>query len=280
MGLGGHAAAILEASVPDGLLLGIDRDGEALSLAAERLRPWGDRVTLRAGDFRDLGQIAGAAGWASCDGVLFDLGASSLQLDDPARGFSFTLDGPLDMRMDRSIGATAADLIARLPERELSQVLWEFGEERWARRIARAIVSARAREAIATTGQVAGIVRRAIPRGAWPRRIDAATRTFQALRIAVNRELEGLDGALEAAVDLVRQGGRVAVISFHSLEDRIAKRTWRALAKGEAPRVRILTPRPVVPGDEEVARNPRARSAKLRAAERVGAPSGHPVEGG
>lgn len=265
VGLGGHAEAILQASEPTGTLLGIDRDGEALALAAERLAPFGPRVTLRQGRHEAVAELVGAE--EGFDGILFDLGASSLQLDSAARGFSFSREGPLDMRMDQSGGDTAADLVNRLSERELADLIFRWGEERWSRRIARAIEEARRQAPIRTTTALADIVARAIPRGAWPRHIHPATRTFQALRIAVNDELTGLGPALEEAVTLLRPGGRVAVISFHSLEDRIVKQTWRQLAASGWGRIR--TKRPVTPGDAEIAVNPRARSAKLRALERA-----------
>ncbi len=264
VGLGGHAEAILRASEPTGTLLGIDRDGEALALAALRLAAFGSRVTLRQGRYEDLPDLVGAG--RTFDGILFDLGASSLQLDSAARGFSFGREGPLDMRMDQRAGETAADLVNRLPERELADLIFRWGEDRHARRIARAIVEARRRSPLLTTTALAEVVARAIPRPAWPRRIHPATRTFQALRIAVNDELAGLDRALEEAVGLLNPAGRLAVLSFHSLEDRIVKRTWRRLEA--AGLVRILTRRPIRPTEAEAASNPRARSAKLRALER------------
>ena len=265
VGLGGHAEAILQASEPTGTLLGIDRDGEALILASQRLAPFGPRVGMLQGRYEALADLVGAEG--GFDGILFDLGASSLQMDSAARGFSFGREGPLDMRMDPSGGETAAELVDRLPERDLADLIFRWGEERWSRKIARAIVEARRREAIRTTTALADIVARAIPRAAWPRHIHPATRTFQALRIAVNEELTGLGPALEGAADLLRPGGRIVVISFHSLEDRIVKQTWRRLEAEE--RGRILTKRPVTPGEDEIAANPRARSAKLRAMERA-----------
>ena len=202
------------------------------------------------------------------DGALADLGLSSLQLEGPDRGFSFQRDDPLDMRMDQTQGDTASSLLARVSEVELADVIYRFGEERFSRRIAAAIVTARAEAPIVTTGRLAAIVRRAVPRkGAW--RIDPATRTFQALRIWVNRELEGLDRFLGATAGRLRRGARLVVISFHSLEDRIVKHTLRALERGGDAAMSVLTKKPVVPGENEVQRNPRARSAKLRAAERV-----------
>ena len=264
VGAGGHAEALLAASAPDGVLLGLDRDGEALAVAAERLRPFGPRVRLVHGDYRQLPSLARDAALGPFDGILLDLGVSSLQLDDPARGFSFSHDGPLDMRMDRTApGPTAADLLRRLPEADLRAILRESGEERWARRIARALVAARARRPIGTTAELARLVAGAIPRRAWPRRIHPATRTFQALRIAVNRELEGLGEALEGAARLLAPGGGLAVISFHSLEDRVVKRAFRGLAAAAG--AEVLTPKPATPTEAEVAANPRARSAKLRA---------------
>ena len=269
VGLGGHAEAILRASGPTGTVLGIDRDAEALARSRERLAAFGARLTLRQGRYEALTELLGSA--EPFDGILFDLGASSVQLDTADRGFSFAHAGPLDMRMDRSGGATAAELVERLSERELADLIFEWGEERWSRRIARTIVTARRERSIATTTDLAAIVARSIPRRLWPRHIHPATRTFQALRIAVNQELVGLERALEDAVRLLAPGGRVVVISFHSLEDRIVKRTWRRLA--EDGMARVLTKRPVVPGEAEQSANPRSRSAKLRAAERPAARS-------
>lgn len=265
VGLGGHAAAVLEASGPAGRLVGIDRDPEALRVAGERLAGFGERLALRQGRHEALTELLDPA--ERFDGILFDLGASALQLDTAERGFSFAKEGPLDMRMDPSGGATAAELLGRLPERALADLIYRWGEERWSRRIARAIVEARHTAPIASTTALAALVGRAIPRGKWPRHIHPATRTFQALRIAVNEELAGLASALTAAAGYLEMGGRMVVISFHSLEDRIVKHTWRELEA--AGRVRILTRRPVSPGESEMDRNPRARSAKLRALERL-----------
>jgi 16S rRNA (cytosine1402-N4)-methyltransferase len=202
------------------------------------------------------------------DGALADLGVSSMQFDSPGRGFSFQRDEPLDMRMDRSVGDTAADLVARADEQDLADAIFRYGEERFSRRIARAIVQARAQAPIATTGRLADIVRRAIPRRGHSR-IDPATRTFQALRIWVNRELEDLDRFIDTAARRLRAAARLVVITFHSLEDRIVKHTLRALARGDEAIVSVLTKKPLVPSDDEVRANPRARSAKLRAAERL-----------
>ena len=267
IGLGGHAEAILEASAPSGVVIGFDRDAEALGLARNRLAHAGTRLSLRQGRYETLATLVEP--FERFDGILFDLGASSLQLDAAERGFAFGQHGPLDMRMDRTRGETAADLLHRLSERELGDLIFEWGEERWSRRIARAIATARLERPIATTTDLAAIVARSIPRRLWPRRIHPATRTFQAIRIAVNEELVGLGRALEDAARLLAPGGRVAVISFHSLEDRIVKRTWRRLeAEGN---LKILTRRPIGPDAAEEAANPRSRSAKLRALERPAA---------
>ena len=268
VGLGGHARALLEAGATR--VIGLDRDLDALALARETLAPWSDRVELVHADYRAMDDVLNRHQQTVVDGALADLGVSSLQFDEPGRGFSFQRDEPLDMRMDRSAGDTAADIIARASEEEIANAIFAYGDERFSRRIARAIVWARQEGAIETTGRLASIVRRAIPRRG-PTRIDPATRTFQALRIWVNRELEGLDRFLEAAARRLRAGGRLAVVTFHSLEDRIVKHTFRALARGEAAglAIAILTKRPLVPTDEEIGRNPRARSAKLRAAERL-----------
>jgi 16S rRNA (cytosine1402-N4)-methyltransferase len=257
VGLGGHAAAILRASAPDGRLLGLDRDGETLARAAQALRPFGERVRLEHADFREIPQRLGGE---RAQGVLVDLGISSAQLDDPERGFSFQAEGPLDMRMDRGEGETAGDLVNRLPERELADVIYLYGEERRSRRIARAIVRARERTPIRTTTELAEIVRRASPRSGRPG-LHPATRTFQALRIRTNRELDGLGTALRAAAQCLAPGGRLAVIAFHSLEDREAKTTLRALA---AEGFSLVTRKPVRPTEAEVSANPRARSARLR----------------
>jgi 16S rRNA (cytosine1402-N4)-methyltransferase len=265
VGLGGHARALLTHGATR--LLGLDRDRTALAIAAESLTPWHDRLELVHADYRELPSLLATRGIDGIDGALADLGVSSMQFDAPGRGFSFRRDEPLDMRMDQTTGPTAAQLLAEVDEVDLANVIFRYGEERFSRRIARAIVEARRNGAIATTGQLAEIVRRAIPRKGY-QRIDPATRTFQALRIWVNRELEGLDTFLLAASRLLRAGARLAVITFHSLEDRIVKHVFRALAGGEEA-IRILTRKPVVPGDAEVARNPRARSAKLRAIERL-----------
>jgi 16S rRNA (cytosine1402-N4)-methyltransferase len=265
VGLGGHARALLEAGASR--LLGLDRDRDALTIAHSTLAPWSDRVDLVHADYRAIDEVLAARQIAQVDGVLADLGVSSLQFDAEGRGFSFQRDEPLDMRMDRSAGETAADLVARSSERELADAIFQYGEERFSRRIARALVRERNETPIVTTGRLAAIVRRAIPRRGFAR-IDPATRTFQALRIWVNRELEGLDHFLEAAVKRLRVGARLAVITFHSLEDRIVKHTLRAIDQ-RGGSINVLTKKPLIPSDDEVQRNPRARSAKLRAAEKV-----------
>jgi 16S rRNA (cytosine1402-N4)-methyltransferase len=264
VGLGGHSRALLDAGAER--ILGLDRDPSALTLARETLAAFGDRVELVHADYRDLGRVLDARGIDSVAGAMADLGVSSMQLDADGRGFSFRRDEPLDMRMDQSQGRTVADLLRDVDEQELADVIFQFGEERHSRRVARAIVGARRETAIDTTARLAAIVRRAVPHKGY-QRIDPATRTFQALRIWVNRELDGLDTFLTDATRRLRANARLAVITFHSLEDRIVKHTFRALEKtGEG--LRILTKRPLTAPDDEVVRNPRARSAKLRAIER------------
>jgi 16S rRNA (cytosine1402-N4)-methyltransferase len=261
VGLGGHAREILARSAPYGQLLAVDRDAETLAEAKARLAEYADRVRFVHADYRELPGLIGEDG---ADGVLLDLGISSAQLDDADRGFSFQADGPLDMRMDRSRGVTAAEALNQLEEHELADVIYRFGEERRSRHIARAIVSARQRTPFARTGDLAALVRRS-SRAAGRPRLDPATRTFQAFRIYVNRELEGLSAALDAIARRLRPGGRLAVIAFHSLEDREVKQTFRSLAiEG----FRLLTKKPVRPGEDEVRRNPRSRSARLRCVER------------
>jgi 16S rRNA (cytosine1402-N4)-methyltransferase len=266
VGLGGHARALLEAGATR--LIGFDRDPAALAQAGEVLSDYRDRIELVHSDYRRLDAVLDARGITAVDGVLADLGVSSMQLDAPGRGFSFRRDEPLDMRMDTTTGPTAADAIRDADERTLADVIYEFGEERHARRIARAIVERGGRAGIETTGQLADIVRRAVPRKGYSR-IDPATRTFQALRIWVNRELEGLDVFLTQSARRLRPGGRLVVITFHSLEDRIVKHTLRSLQAAGDLGLTIRTKRPVVPSEAEVEKNPRARSAKLRAAERA-----------
>jgi 16S rRNA (cytosine1402-N4)-methyltransferase len=270
LGLGGHARAVLERSAPDGRLIGIDRDPAALEAARLTLKPFGDRVTLVHARFSQAREVLDRLGMVPIDGFVIDLGVSSPQLDRAERGFSFRNDGPLDMRMDPTTGETAADLLRRIDEEELVRIIREYGEERHAARVAHAIVQARNTGDLDTTGKLAALVARAIPRHEFGK--NPATRTFQALRIAVNEELTELERFLEVAADCLRPGGRLCVIAFHSLEDRIAKRRLRALAgkDGGGPAVlKILTKHVVQASGEERARNPRSRSAHLRAAERV-----------
>jgi 16S rRNA (cytosine1402-N4)-methyltransferase len=265
VGLGGHTRLLLEAGASK--VLGLDRDPAALRMARERLEEFGDRVELVHADYRELGRVLDARQVPGIDGALADLGVSSMQLDADDRGFSFRRDEPLDMRMDQSQGPTLAELLRDVEEEELANLIFQHGEERFSRRIARAIVQARRTVEITTTGQLAQLVRRAVPRRGY-QRIDPATRTFQALRIWVNRELEQLDTFLAEACSRLLVGARLAVITFHSLEDRIVKHAFRALAQGRAT-LQILTRRPLVPGAAELETNPRARSAKLRAIERL-----------
>jgi len=266
VGLGGHSRAMLEAGATR--VIGIDRDLDALAQARVTLAPWAAKVELVHSDYRAIDSVLDGLNITLVDGALADLGVSSMQFDEPGRGFSFQRDEPLDMRMDRSTGQTAAELIAITAERELADTIYAYGEERFSRRIARAIVEARREAPIDTTLRLATIVRRAIPTRGY-QRIDPATRTFQALRIWVNRELDGLDVFLGAMAKRLRVGARLVVISFHSLEDRIVKHTLRALEKSADVALKVLTKKPLVAGDEEIALNPRARSAKLRAAEKL-----------
>ncbi len=285
-GSGGHAEAILRATAPGGRLVAIDRDAGAIEAARPRLAAFGERAVLRHADYRQLPRLLDELGAPTVSGILLDLGISSLQLDDPGRGFSFREDGPLDMRMDRSQTTTAADLVNTLPEGRLASILKDYGEEPRARPIARAIVQARGRAPIRSTRALADIV---APPGSrrGPARIHPATRTFQALRVAVNDELEGLGLLLEQAAGLLEPGGRIVVIAFHSLEDRLVKRTLRGLTRrcicprdlpvcacGRPGLVRLVTSRPIRPSASEVRDNPRSRSARLRAAERLGGSPG------
>jgi len=264
LGGGGHASEILKRTEPDGVVIGMEWDEEALSQARNALMPFGDRVKIFRENFVHLPDFIETE---SADGMLLDLGLSSIQVEKAERGFSFKGEGPLDMRMDQRLSHTAADLINRLSSEELEYTLSRFGEERWAKRIARAIIQEREREPLRTTQALRKIVHRAIPRRFHSRRIDPATRTFQAFRIRVNEELENLGKILETGWKILKRGGRICIISFHSLEDRMVKETFRKLEKqGE---MRILTKKPVTPSEEEQRRNPRSRSAKLRCAERV-----------
>ena len=269
VGYSGHAEKILEASGSNSRLIGFDRDEVAIAASREKLARFGGRVLLFHGHFVDLKQHLTLSGISQVDGILFDLGVSSPQLEEPARGFSFQGDGPLDMRMDQSMSGTAAELVNRWPEAQLADTIFQFGEERFSRRIARAIVCARQRHPLTTTKELVSVIEGAVPANYRHGRLHCATRTFQALRIAVNQELDCLEPALRDAVDVLSPGGRLCVISFHSLEDRIVKHTLRTLSSTDYPKVVVLTKKPQVPSREESGRNPRSRSAKLRAAQRV-----------
>ena len=286
LGGGGHAERILEASDPDGRLLGLDADGAAIARVRARLAPrFGDRLRLRQANFRELAEVGPAEGFGAVDGCLFDLGMSSFQLADAERGFGFRTGGPLDMRFDTGRGVPAAELIASLGTVELTALFRKYGEEPFAGRIARAIVEARHVAPVRTAEELAVVVERAAPsRAPGRRRVHPATRVFQALRIAVNEELDALETGLAAALDLLRPGGRLVVLSYHSLEDRIVKRFFQAerhgctcppevpvCVCGRAPRLRLVVRRGLVPGEDEIVANPRARSARLRAAERLAA---------
>ncbi len=286
VGGGGHAERILAASDPDGRLLGLDADGAAIARVTERLAArYAGRFRLRQANFRELAAVAPAEGFGSVDGCLFDLGLSSDQLADHARGFGFRTGGRLDMRFDTGRGVSAAELLATLTADELTALFRRYGEEPFAGRIARAIVEARRVASIESAEELAELVARVAPgRAPGRRRVHPATRVFQALRIAVNEELEALQAGLAAAVELLRPGGRLVVLSYHSLEDRIVKRFLQAERRGctcppeapvcvcgRQPRLRLVVPKGLVPGEAELARNPRARSARLRAAERLAA---------
>lgn len=280
VGGGGHAEEILARSSPDGILIGLDRDADAVQRSRQRLSVFGSRAVVRQADFRYIETVAAELGYNAVDGVLFDLGVSWFQLKSGERGFSFMLDGPLDMRMDRRLRLTAADLVNGLPLEGLKKIIKEYGEEPRAAFMARAIVNARRLGPITTTRRLAEIIEQAVPKG--PRRIHPATRTFQALRIAVNDELASLKHGLEGAIPLLRPKGRIVVISFHSLEDRIVKQVFREAMNpcicpgsmpvcmcGRRPSLKVLTKRPVLPSQKEVMRNPASRSARLRAAEKI-----------
>jgi 16S rRNA (cytosine1402-N4)-methyltransferase len=264
LGSGGHASEILRRSAPDGILIGMEWDEDALSEARDTLMAFGDRVKIFRENFILLPSMVKTE---SADGILLDLGLSSIQLEKGERGFSFRGEGPLDMRMDERTNESAADLVNHLSLEELEYTLYHYGEERWAKKIARAIVQERERGPILTVQALRKIVYRAIPKRFQSRRIDPATRTFQALRIRVNDELQNLRNILEAGWKVLKKGGRMCVISFHSLEDRMVKETFRTLEKGG--KICVLTKRPVTPSEEELRKNPRSRSAKLRCAERI-----------
>jgi 16S rRNA (cytosine1402-N4)-methyltransferase len=262
VGVGGHARLIAEKILPGGKVLGLDQDEQMLKLAKANLD--GLPVDVQYGNFHRLFDIVRVWSPAGVSGVLADLGLNSAQLDDPDRGFSFLRDGPLDMRMDRSARKTAAELVNRLTERDLADIIYRYGEERFSRRIARRIVEERKRHRIFTTGELTSLIHRSLPPGRRNQRIDPATRVFQALRIAVNDELEALESLLRELPASLRPGGRAVIISYHSLEDRLVKHSFRDREKWE-----VLTPKPVQADEMEVRQNPRARSAKLRAARRL-----------
>jgi 16S rRNA (cytosine1402-N4)-methyltransferase len=277
IGAGGHAWGILEKSIPEGRLLGLDVDPQALSITADRLKSFEGRFTLVRDSYLTLADQIKKIGWHEVNGILLDLGVSSMQIDTPERGFSFMIDGPLDMRLDPGQPATAASLVNHLSEEELSKLIWEYGEDRFSRRIARAIILARP---LQTTHQLAEVIRKAT--GSHHERIHPATRTFQALRIALNGELSNISSTLPQAINCLAQGGRLAIISFHSLEDRIVKHTFQHESKDcicppEQPvctcnhhaSVRILTRHPIEAGEQELEVNPRARSARLRVIEKI-----------
>jgi 16S rRNA (cytosine1402-N4)-methyltransferase len=282
LGSGGHARAILENTAPDGLLIGIDRDDDALLESEKRLQPFGQRKILIKGNFADIGEILTNLNIRKVDGILLDLGVSSHQLDTADRGFSFSLDAPLDMRMDQSSRYRAYDLVNLSPEKELRKVIRDYGEEPMAGRIARAILAKRASAPIRTTIELADVVCRAVRRQGVRKKVHPATRTFQAIRIAVNQELSNLSTAMDAGIDQLGRGGRFSIISFHSLEDRIVKETFRSWeGRCQCPpglpvcqcqreaKLRVLTRKPLRPEAGESETNPRARSARLRTAEKI-----------
>lgn len=269
VGYGGHTELLLESNPPGTTLIGIDQDREAIDFCRQRLIRFEGRIVLRQGNYRDLKQHLADIGVSAVHGVLFDFGVSSPQLNDASRGFSFQREGPLDMRMDQTTGVTAAELVNTRSEHELADILFHYGEERYARRIARAIVRERQQHPVETTSALASVIVRSVPAAYRHGRIHCATRTFQALRIAVNQELDRWEPSLRDAVDVLAPGGRICAISFHSLEDRTVKHTFRSLAQGPDATLVPLTKKPILPSDEECQANPRARSAKLRVAERL-----------
>lgn len=282
LGGAGHAGLILAASAPDGMLIGFDRDAEAIAVAVERLAPFGGRARLFQRNFARIAATLSELGVEAIDGFVLDLGVSSHQLDREERGFSFMHDAPLDMRMDRGSGPSAADLVNTLEEGELFRIISQYGEERWAKRVASFIVAARDERPITTTLELVDVIKGAIPKAKWEERLHPATRTFQALRIAVNEELKSLEDGLADLLKLLGRGGRGAVISFHSLEDRIVKESFRTAATGctcpkglpgcvcgRVAQFKVVTRKPLRAGEEEVAANPRSRSARLRVVEKI-----------
>jgi len=267
IGTGGHAERLLENLNKESKFVGIDRDQETLQMAKDRLGNYSKMCDFVYGNFSDIKNILHNLNIFKIDAILFDLGISSVQLNDANRGFSFQSEGPLDMRMDRNSYISAYDLVNNLNEDELSDLLWNFGQERWHNRIARFLVKEREKQAISTTAQLSRLVLKALPYKHKYSSIHPATRTFQAVRIAVNRELEALQTVLSDAIDLLNENGRICVISFHSLEDRIVKTTFKEFAANE--KIKILTPKPLTPTEEEIRQNLRSRSAKLRVAERL-----------
>lgn len=281
LGRGGHSEEIVK-RLTAGRLIAIDQDEQAIREAGERLAPYGDRITLVKGNFRDLAELLDAQGIQVADGMLFDLGVSSPQLDDAARGFSYMNDAPLDMRMDKAAPLTAADVVNTWPEAELKRILWDYGEERFAGRIAGQIVKTRAEKPIKTTLELVDIIKRAMPATALREKQHPAKRSFQAIRIAVNDELGAVEALMDAVPERLNHGGRLCIISFHSLEDRIVKTGIASRENGctcprEAPvctcgfvkTLKSVTRKPIIAGEEELSQNPRARSAKLRIAERI-----------
>jgi len=269
LGMGGTSLKILERAENNAYLVALDRDPEALAYAEKNLESYGSLVQIFNGNYSHLVEFVHQAGFERVDGVVFDLGVSSLQLDKPERGFSFSSDGPLDMRMNQTQGPRAADLVNCLSEKELADLLFVCGEERFSRRIARAIVEARKTYALDTTQALVAVIKGAVPSTYRRGRIHCATRTFQALRIRVNQELDLLQPALQDAVSLLKEGGRLCVVAFHSLEDRLVKHLFRSLAGGDHPTITVLTKRPVTADEQEIQENPRARSAKLRVVQRL-----------
>lgn len=267
VGTAGHSEAIIKQIAPKGKLIGIDRDAESLTIVQERLKDFSDNCDLIYGNFKDIDKILEGLNIKKIDGILFDLGISSFQLENPERGFSFQKEGPLDMRLDRNSYISAYDLINNLNEEEISSLLWTFGQERWHNRIAHYVIKQRERSPIATTTQLSDIVVHAIPHRYRHYRIHPATRTFQAVRIAVNRELEVLEEAIIKAIDFLNKSSRICVISFHSLEDRVVK--WTLRNEASQGRLKIITPKPQSPTQEEIRENPSSRSSKIRVAERI-----------